>query len=121
MSQVVTQDPAPADLQAYDRAKLVELFGNDPKTLAEVEHDFLATAQDAEREIVGAVDCGVIARAAHRLKGASGMIGAAALRQIAEELERSAKAQDLPGVRRMHEIFSQEVRRVAVQVDQGGR
>ncbi len=105
--------------QAYDRAKLVELFGNDPKTLAEVEQDFLETAQDAEHEINGTTDCGVIARAAHRLKGASGMIGAAALRQIAEAVEHAAKASDLPSVRRLHEVFSQEVRRVAEQVGQG--
>ncbi|UYN96037.1 MAG: Hpt domain-containing protein [Enhydrobacter sp.] len=101
---------------AYDRAKLVELFGEDPATLAEVERDFLATAQGAHREIVGSTDCALIARAAHRLKGASGMIGAAALRQIAEAVERAAKAQDLPSVRRLHEMFSVEVKRVADQV-----
>ena len=43
------------------------------------------------------------------------MIGAAALHQIAEALERTAKAGDLAGVRRMHTIFSQEVKRVAEQ------
>jgi HPt (histidine-containing phosphotransfer) domain-containing protein len=101
---------------AYDRDKLVELFGNDPRTLAEVEREFLATAQDAEREIVGASDCAAIARAAHRLKGASGVIGAAALRQVAEALERAAKADDLSTVRSMHEVFSREVKRVAEQV-----
>ena len=57
----------------------------------------------------------VIARAAHRLKGASGMIGAAALREIAEAVERAAKAEDLPTVRRLREMFSHEVRRVAEQ------
>jgi HPt (histidine-containing phosphotransfer) domain-containing protein len=101
---------------AYDRDKLVELFGDDPATLAEVEREFLATAEGAEREIAGTIDCVTIARAAHRLKGASGMIGAAALRQIAEAVERAAKADDLASVRRLHETFSQEVRRVAEQV-----
>ena len=43
------------------------------------------------------------------------MIGAAALRQIAEAVERAAKADDLPSVRRLHGMFSQEVRRVAEQ------
>jgi len=102
--------------QPYDRAKLVELFGSDPGTLAEVERDFLATARGAEREIVGSTDCVVIARAAHRLKGASGMIGAVALRHIAETVEQAAKADDLRGVRRLHEVFSREVARVAEQV-----
>jgi HPt (histidine-containing phosphotransfer) domain-containing protein len=101
---------------AYDRDKLVELFGDDPATLAEVEREFLATAEGAEREIAGSSDCAVIARAAHRLKGASGMIGAGDLRQIAEAVERAAKAADLGGVRRMHGVFVQEVRRVADQV-----
>jgi len=101
---------------AFDRAKLVELFGDDPATIAEVEREFLSTARVAEREIIGSNDPAVIARAAHRLKGASGMIGAAALRGIAEALERAAKAEDLQGVRRLYEIFGREVRRVADQV-----
>ena len=100
---------------AYDRARLVELFGDDPKTLAEVEHEFLKTARDAEREIAAADDLGVIGRAAHRVKGASGMIGAAALHKVAEALERAAKAGDLAGVRGLLAIFSQEVKRVADQ------
>ena len=101
---------------AYDRAKLVELFGDDADTLAEVEREFLATARIAEREIAGSSDCTTIARAAHRLKGASGMIGAAGLRQVAEAVERAAKAHDLSGIRRINETFSREVRRVADQV-----
>ena len=100
---------------AYDRDKLVELFGDDPGTLAEVEREFLDTARIVEREIRGTDDLTMIARAAHRLKGASGMIGAAALRQIAEAVERAAKAEDLPSVRRLHDMFSREVRRVAQQ------
>ena len=100
---------------AYDRDKLVELFGDDPATLAEVEREFLETARTAEREIKETDDFTAIARAAHRLKGASGMIGAASLRQIAEAVERAAKAEDLQTVRRLRELFSHEVRRVAEQ------
>jgi HPt (histidine-containing phosphotransfer) domain-containing protein len=101
--------------QAYDRDKLIELFGDDPATLAEVEREFLDTARVAEREIKETDDFIVIARAAHRLKGASGMIGAASLRRIAEAVERAAKAEDLLMVRRLREMFSHEVRRVAEQ------
>ena len=100
---------------AYNREKLVELFGDDPATLAEVEREFLDTARVVEREIRGTDDLVAIARAAHRLKGASGMIGAAALRQIAEAVEHAAKADDLPTVRRLHDMFSLEVNRVAEQ------
>lgn len=112
MNQVFLQDP----LQAYDRTRLVELFGNDLQTLAEVEREFLDTARVAEREIKATDDFTAIARAAHRLKGASGMIGALALRRIAEAVERAAKAEDLTGVRRLREMFDPEVRRVAEQV-----
>ena len=103
-------------MSAYDRDKLIELFGDDPKTLAEVEREFLDTARVAEREIKGTDDCHAIARAAHRLKGASGMIGAVTLRQIAEAIERAAKADDFSGVRRLHELLAAEVHRVAQQV-----
>ena len=101
--------------RAYDRDKLVELFGDDPRTLAEVEREFLDTARDVAREIKDTDDFIAIARAAHRLKGASGMIGALALRQIAEAIERAAKAEDLSTVRRLRELFDPEVRRVAEQ------
>jgi HPt (histidine-containing phosphotransfer) domain-containing protein len=101
--------------QAYDRDKLVELFGDDPKTLAEVEREFLDTARDAACEIKDTDDFTAIARAAHRLKGASGVIGARVLRQIAEAIERAAKAEDLSTVRRLRELFAPEVRRVAEQ------
>jgi HPt (histidine-containing phosphotransfer) domain-containing protein len=112
---------AAASAPAYDRDRLVELFGNNPDALAEVEREFLDTARVAEKEIVNTTDVGTIARAAHRLKGASGMIGAAALHSIAEAVERAAKAGDLPGVRRLQETFSREVARVAQQVGAAGR
>ena len=101
--------------QAYDRDKLVELFGDDPRTLAEVEREFLDTARDVAREIKDTDDFIAIARAAHRLKGASGMIGAVTLRQIAEAIERAAKAEDLSTVRRLRELLDPEVGRVAEQ------
>ncbi len=100
---------------AYDRNRLVDLFGDDRETLAEVEREFLDTARGAEREIRATDDLETIARAAHRLKGASGMIGAAALSRIADAVERAAKARDLSSVRRLDERFREEVTRAAVQ------
>ncbi len=99
---------------AYDRDRLVELFG-DTGALADVEREFLDTARTAEREIAGTNDLVAIARAAHRLKGASGMVGATALRQVAEAIEKAASAADRPAVRRLHGALSEEVRRVAEQ------
>ncbi len=101
--------------KAYDRARLAELFGDDFRTLAEVKREFLDTARAAEREIIGTDDLAAIARVAHRLKGASGMIGADVLCRIAEEIERAAEAADLPSVRHLRGALSEEVRRVAEQ------
>ena len=36
-------------MKAYDRDKLVELFGNDPGTIAAVEREFYDTARDVTR------------------------------------------------------------------------
>ena len=102
-------------MSAYDRGKLVELFGNDPATVAVIEREFFDTACEVAREIAATEDLDTIARAAHRLKGASGMIGAAPLREIAEAVERAAKAHDLGLVRGLHDRFCGEVLRVAEQ------
>ena len=101
--------------EAYDHSRLVDLFGDDRATLAEVEREFLDTARGAEREIRATDDLETIARAAHRRKGASGMIGAWALGRIADAVERAASARDLAGVRALYETLAQEVTRVAAQ------
>lgn len=100
----------------YDRARLVELFGDDPRTLADVERDFLDNARGIECEIRETDDLDTIARAAHRLKGTSGMIGAMGLARVAEAMERSAKADDLPSVRCLSDAFSQEIQRLAERI-----
>ncbi len=79
--------------EVYDRARLAELFGDDPGVLAEVERDFLDTARGAEREMRDTDDLRAIARAAHRLKGASGMIGATELGRVAEAVEVRRQSQ----------------------------
>lgn len=105
---------------AYDRDRLVELFGDDPATLAEIEREFIDTARGAEREIRGTDDLRMIARAAHRLKGASGMIGADALSGVAAAVEKAANAHDLPAVRRLDESFRHEVAKVATLMSDRG-
>jgi HPt (histidine-containing phosphotransfer) domain-containing protein len=73
------------------------------------------TARDVTREISATDDAGTVARSAHRLKGAAGMIGAAPLRDLSEAIERAAKAKDMPTVRRLHDRLRGEVLRVADQ------
>ncbi len=101
---------------AYDRSRLVELFGDDASTVAAIEREFLDTARDAAVEIRGTDDLERIAKAAHRVKGASGMIGADALSQVAAAVEQAARARDLFAVRGLDKRFSDEVTRVASQV-----
>jgi len=101
---------------AYDRDRLVELFGDDAATLAEIEREFLDTARSAQKEIRAAQDLKTIARVAHRLKGASGMIGAVALGRIADAVERAALAGDLPAVLGLDGALAQEVTKVAAEV-----
>ncbi len=101
---------------AYDRGRLVELFGDDASTVAEIEREFLDTARGAAVEIRGTEDLERIAKAAHRVKGASGMIGADALSRVAAAIEQAARARDLPAVRHLATRFSDEVTRVASQV-----
>ncbi len=102
--------------RAYDRGRLVELFGEDASTVAEVEREFLDTARDAALEIRGTDDFERIAKAAHRVKGASGMIGADALGRVAAAVEHAARARDLAAVRALNTSFSDEVAKVASQV-----
>lgn len=106
--------------EAYERSRLIALFGDDPTELADIEREFLASARVAGREIGQTDDMAAIARSAHRLKGASGMIGAVALARIAEAVERAATEGDLPGLRRLHELFSREVDRLAAQTGAAG-
>lgn len=101
---------------SYDRGRLVELFGDDASTVAEIEREFLDTARGAAVEIRGTDDLERIAKAAHRVKGASGMIGADALSRVAAAIEQAARARDLSAVRRLDAHFSEEVTRVASQV-----
>lgn len=99
--------------QAYDRNRLVELFGDDAATLAEIEREFLDAARSAHKEIGETEDLDTIARAAHGLKGASGMIGADAMSQVAAAIEQAAHAHDLSRVRRLDENFRHELAKIA--------
>jgi len=80
-----------------DPAIVRSLTGGDAGAARAVLADFLAsTAQDlaAAETARNAGDLAELARQAHKVKGASRMVGALELAQCAEQLERSARAED---------------------------
>jgi two-component system sensor histidine kinase/response regulator len=79
--------------RAIDPAALAGLFGDDTATIAAMLADFLASAEASATAIARAVAGGQrpdIVAEAHRLKGASRIVGAAVLGDAAEALERAA-------------------------------
>ena len=84
-----------------DPATLDALTGGSKAEARLLLDDFLAsTAQDlaALEAARGDGELGVLAREAHKLKGAARMIGALELAQVAEGLEAAARGGDWPGV-----------------------
>ncbi|MDE3245247.1 MAG: Hpt domain-containing protein, partial [Acidobacteriota bacterium] len=97
-------DPPPAPLAAsgptkplpniLDRDALLALCGNDPSAALEILEDFrVATRSDIEDldQCFARKDQASLGRHAHRIKGASAMIGAVDLAQKATRLEALAK------------------------------
>ena len=79
--------------RVIDHAVLEELTGGDSEVAAAVLQDFLeATRADIQAIQVAltADDCDVVRRQAHRVKGASRMVGAPRLAQLADALESLA-------------------------------
>ncbi len=89
-----TEKQLPSDL---DRGALLALCGNDLSAALEILEDF-RTAARADLEVLNQCfelrDQDSLARQAHRIQGASAMIGAAALAQKAKELETVAKSNE---------------------------
>lgn len=88
---------APAPGGPIDHQVLGRLLCNDPTSIAEVMRQFLAACPgDAKTlgEAVSAGDSQSALRCAHRLKGASRMVGAEPLADICERIERTVKAGD---------------------------
>ena len=89
--------------RAIDHAVLEELTGGDPDFAASVMQDFVETTQadiDALLASLIAADLDVVQRQAHRVKGASRLVGARKLAQLAEELESLARDQGDPSAMR---------------------
>lgn len=96
ISMVATSAPA------LDLSVLEQITGGSAEMLRELLGDFA----DMSKKLVGDMSSGIergdlkaVTRAAHTLKGSSGLIGAQALRFKCEALERAASTQGLEAAR----------------------
>jgi PAS domain S-box-containing protein len=88
---------APADDDVIDLALVASNWGPDPQTLASIRHAFVASVQEdarALREAVGREDRDAVLQVAHRMLGASRMVGAQALATACEELQAASRNPD---------------------------
>ena len=65
------------------------------------------------RQALTGEDCGAIAKSAHRVKGASRMIGAGPYANVAERIERAGRDGDLAAARTCITDFEREQARLA--------
>lgn len=80
-----------------DFAALAEVAGHDQALQRQILEDFLASTTTDLADVTAAVrghDTALVAREAHKLKGAARMVGAVELSQAAAELEAAGKAGD---------------------------
>jgi HPt (histidine-containing phosphotransfer) domain-containing protein len=117
-----TLDEAPAESAAspVDVAALTELSGGDRSVERDILREFRA-ANDADalalEEALGRRDLGDVVRAAHRIKGASRMVGARDLAAVCAAIEQSGRAEDLAGVLAKEAAFRAELTRLNAYLD----
>jgi CheY-like chemotaxis protein/HPt (histidine-containing phosphotransfer) domain-containing protein len=107
-------DPAPGE-PPLDSITLDQFTGGDEELRREILRDFLAAnAADAValREALAGEDVAAIARAAHRVKGASRMIGAQPFADVAERIEAAARTENRAAVRGCVTEFEREQARL---------
>lgn len=98
-----------------DPATLEQFTGGDKDIARDIYAQFLtATESDANalRAAVAAGHAGDIGKAAHRVKGASRMIGAAAVADLAERIELAGRREDLPEIAATMPAFDAEHNRL---------
>ncbi|WP_422377877.1 PAS-domain containing protein [Roseibium sp.] len=85
------------DAGPIDRSALVEIFGDDDETISEILSDFVDPAWESIAEAEAAVaakDSGQVAAACHKLKSSSRAVGANALSDLCQRLEKAGSAND---------------------------
>ncbi|MBI5911632.1 MAG: response regulator, partial [Betaproteobacteria bacterium] len=107
-------DPASGE-PPLDSVTLNQFTGGDEELRREILREFLAAnAADAValREALAGEDLAAIARAAHRARGASRMIGAQPFADVAERIEEAARTEDRAAVRGCVTDFEREQARL---------
>jgi two-component system sensor histidine kinase/response regulator len=105
----VTDTAAPVDLGHFNR-----LIDGDAEFARDLATTFAASGQQQLLDIanaLGAVDRGALARAAHKLKGASVNIYAQVLSELAARLEAEAPAAELAQLQRVSDALRHEFER----------
>ncbi len=98
-----------------DRSALAGLTGGDIAAERDILKDFRVANEADAAMLLKAVDQSngpEVTTAAHRIKGASRMIGAMALASVCERLESASRAGDWPEVRASMSAFSHELARL---------
>ncbi|HUF79721.1 MAG TPA: ATP-binding protein, partial [Burkholderiales bacterium] len=100
---------------SFDRSALAQIIGGDAAAEREILIDFRrVNDQDAAmlKRAVAESDMPRVTRAAHRIKGASRMVGALGLAAVSERIERASRAGDWDTIRAGIGEFHEEWRRL---------
>jgi len=107
--------PIPREVSPLDHSVLAALTGGDAAVEREILVDFRrANDEDAAmlKRAMERSDIPQVTTAAHRIKGASQMIGANALADVCERVERAGRASDLTSVHASIAAFQHELERL---------
>ncbi|MBE0597650.1 MAG: PAS domain S-box protein [Desulfuromonadales bacterium] len=107
----------PAEAVSVDRAMLARISGGNVALELEIMTDFQrVNNQDVAmiRQANDQHDLSQIIRAAHRIRGASGMVGASVLATVCEHLEHAGRAGDWPSIAAAMVVFNHELKRLNV-------
>jgi len=108
-----------SNLDIFDSSELLDRVMGDEELAASIVKIFLADTPNEIAKLQEAIEKGDIkevADNAHKIKGASAIIGNAALKQVAEDIEFCGKNGDIenatalmPTVRTLFNLFKQEI------------
>ena len=100
---------------AIDQALLTGACGDDPAMVKEVLAAFRRTCEEDSAGLVQALavdDAAQVTRCAHRMAGASRMVGALAFAAACEQIERAGRTEDVKAVRAGMPAFERERERL---------